>query len=184
MKLSAFFCSSSRVGRSFNFSFSWLLTWTKCYWVFLTMLHTYIGVSKRLLESIRAPQGPSQWRRWCCSWSEGQEGEAPGHCLAQPKNIVLWKGVWHYCIFGQNWSLMSLTKELAMFSPVCNCHQSSHWGPPPSGPPAHEKYDQKEMKSLLWLECTHVCHRLPSPQGNTSQLGDDVDPGASLVVLS
>ena len=86
MKLSAFFCSSSRVGRSFNFSFSWLLTWTKGYF---TILHTDIGMSKRLFEFIRAPQGPSQWRRWCCSWFEGQEGEAPGHCLAQPENIVL-----------------------------------------------------------------------------------------------
>ena len=28
MKLSAFFCNSSCVGNSFNFSFSWLFTWT------------------------------------------------------------------------------------------------------------------------------------------------------------
>ena len=119
MKLSAFFCSSSRVGRSFNFSFSWLLTWTKCYWVFFTMLHTDIGMSKGLLQSIRAPQGPSQWRRWCCSWFEGQEEEAPGHCLAQPAQL--------YCI-GRRSNQQEVSDIIVSLVRIgLSCHWQKSW---------------------------------------------------------
>ena len=75
MKLSAFFCNSSCVGNSFNFSFSWLFTCT-CVCPFWSRM-----ISKWWKP---VPQGPLQWHHWCCSWSEELKEEALGRCLAQP----------------------------------------------------------------------------------------------------